>query len=316
MEYGDIYRRYLETIAEENVFDELLYDLAMEATAETNTINTGNPNVSAKTKTSGTGFKTRPNEQIVTRTGTGNKIMDTINRLLSALSQMAQKAIVKLRNRQKKMMLSDSGFKEKLREREKTVKPLTSIKITSYQYLDQFLDAFVAKLKKEVDTLLGELLREADVKNNYVSKNEILKNSPDNIVSEIIRKVVGKEDISDMGSLFRYLKNMYRGDKKETLYSQGDLQNIIRLAENHKAIGATLSGYMTQADNYISQMKSRGNSIRTLNVPDERKRDFAAMLNKAMKIFNMYDSILEYIYELKVEKGISYRIICQRFYQF
>lgn len=321
MEYNAILERYYETLALEEEFDSEIFEIATEATtmtdAATNQTNTGSSTV--KSDNSGTGTNVNSNANLNNTENSPantNRIMDMIKKVIDNLMSLVKKAMLTLRNRLKKVMMTDQGYKAKLRERERSVKPLQSVKITSYQYLDEYLNTFTARLKTTVNRLLTEIERCSDPKNPVPPKDKILQLSQDKVVSGMLQEVTKKEDITEVNALFAHLQKMYRGDKRETVYRASDLPNIMKLAEEYPAIQAQLTKHLDDASRFVNRMEAHSKLLRSSGITDAQRKDFLTNNNKATKIFNAYKSILEYVFELRVEKAMNYRIIVQKFYQF
>lgn len=285
-----------------------------------NAINTGNANLNASTKTSGMGTKLNPNSTLNNKVDKGEdapRILQMIQKVIETIKQLLKKASLKLSNRLKHMMVTDKGFKEKLRERERTVQPLKVIKITSYQYLDQYLNSFIARLNKMINDCYTDLLNSSDPKNPVPPKMDLLKNSIDKVVPAIVSSVTNDQNVQDVSALFNLLQKNYRGEKKETVFKQDQLPLLIKMAEDYEQISQQMTKALKNVESYINTMNGRSNSLRSIpNITDEQRRDFLTNLNKGHRIFNAYQSILQYIYELRVEKALNYRIIVQKFYQF
>ena len=318
MEYKTILENYYEALALEEELDAGIYDIAIEAAdPAANQMNTGNADV--KSSPSGTGFKTNPNSTgnaPANSPAATNKIMEMIKKVIDTLMAAVKKAMLTLKNRFKKVLMSDQGYKAKLRERERSVKPLKAVKITSYQYLDEYLNSFTNRLKTMVTRLLGELQKCSDPKNPVPPKDPILQNSQDKVVSALIQEVTKKEEMTEVNMLFSHLQNMYRGTKKETVYSSADLPNILRMAEDYPAIQAELTKYLNDASRFVNTMEGHSKLLKGAGITDAQRKDFLSNSNKATKIFNAYKAIIDYIFELRVEKAMNYRIIVQKFYQF
>lgn len=311
---------YLDTSSEDVMFA-LEADQPSNPNSEgANAINTGNPNLSASTKTSGTGTKLSPNTTLNNKVDKGEdapRILQMIQKVIEAIKQLLKKAGLKLSNRLKHMMVTDKGFKEKLRERERTVQPLKAVRITSYQYLDQYINSFTARLNKVVSDCFKELITCSNPKNPTPPKMDLLRNSVDKVVPAIISFTTNNQEIQDVSALFALLQKNYRGEKKETLFQQGQLPLLIKMAEDYEQISQQLQRSLKTVESFVNTMNSNSNAIRTVpNITDEQRRDFLTNLNKGHRIFNAYQSILQYIYELRVEKALNYRIIVQKFYQF
>jgi len=322
LKYGVILEGYYEAIIPEGFSsDDIVAMEAMDAkSSEENAINNGNPDMSSGTG-NGTGSKINPNSNMNnTKLDKGidaPKLIQMIQKLLDNIKALLKKATLKMANRLKHMMVTDKGFKEKLRERERTVKPLKAVKITSYQYLQPFLNSFTANLNKMMVNLFNELLKCSDPKNPIPPKSEILQQPLDKVVGAMITVVTRKDDVVDISSLFNYLQKNFRGEKKEIVYKAEQVPLLIKEAEDYGQINTQLTNNMNTVKNFIDNMSSRSNAIRTVpNITDEQRRDFLTNLNKGHRLFNAYQSILQYVYELRVEKALSYRIIVQKFYQF
>lgn len=299
-----------------------------------NEADNGNSAPSGNTKNDGTGFQTNPNqnntkdasnlnkEANMTIENTknspefGRKILDAIKKAIETLHAFIQKSLLHLKNAFKKLMVTDKGFKEKLRERERTVKPLQAVRITSYQYLDPFIDTFVSNLGREIIPLINEINLAADPRNPKPTKSELLKKANNDMVTTILQTLTKKQEINAIDRCNQYLAETYRGDKRERVYKEADLPNIIRMAEDYRKYNVTYESNIANLDSIVTKMQNRKNQLVHPDITDEQKRDFLSLINKASVLMNLYISILRYIYELKVEKALSYRIICQKFYQF
>lgn len=324
MDYQLILDSYQEMVALENELCGDTNEIALEADegsnsstqAASNVINTGNPNNSQNKD--GTGFRNTGDKvgslMDKAKNATSN-IGELIQKLLEHIKMMIDKAIITLKNRLKKMMMTDQGFKNKLRERERTIKPLQAINITSYRYLDTFLNSMMAKLKQHVDKSLATILKSSDI-HHMTPLEGYLAKSPNEVVPAILQEVSGKSDIATVSEFVNYLQTMYRGKKVTTTYREADLPNLIKMAEDHQAINLQISKYLVEGNTFLQNIKTRANAFRNLSVDENIRREFKTNVQKASAIFSAYHAILNYIYELKVEKSISYRVIVQKFYRF
>lgn len=248
--------------------------------------------------------------------GLGRKILDAIKEALDKLIAFIRRASLKMKNALRKVMVTDKGFKDQLRQREMTIKPLESAKITQYQYLDPFIDTFVNKLKRLMDESMRDMERSADPRNPQPVTVDVLKLANNKMVPGIIRELTNKGDIVNLNQLQIYLGDEYRGQKRERLITKADLPQIIKMAEDYRKYNVTYDKYLTDCNTLLTKMQNRKNQLVDPNITDEQKKDFLAIVNKASILMNFYSTVLMYIYELKVERALNYRIIVQKFYQF
>ena len=324
MDYQLILDSYQEMVALEHELCGNDTDIALEAEgsegsstqAADNVINTGNPNNSQSKD--GTGFRNTGDKVSSLADKAKNlasNIGEVIQKLIEHIKMMIDKAIMILKNRLKKMMMTDQGFKNKLRERERTIKPIPSLNITSYRYLDTFLNSMIAKLKQNVDKSLATILKSSDV-HKMTPLEGYLGKSPSEVVPAILQEVSGKSDIATVPEFVNYLQTMYRGKKMTTTYREADLPNLIKMAEDHREINLQISKYLVEGNTFLQNIKTRATAFKNLSVDENIRKEFKNNVQKASAIFSAYHSILSYIYELKVEKSINYRVIVQKFYRF
>lgn len=307
MYYDDILESYLAVAAMESDYEIGAYEIATEADTQAAT----------STQTGAVARVQSAANKVANGIGDlGRKLIEAIQNALEFLQQQFATATTRLKNRAKKLVMSDEGYRRKLRERERSVKPLQGVKVTTYKYLDPWINTVTGKMRNEVMSALRELQQCSNPRNPSPPKNEILKVGTDKVIGELLKKVISSSDVTDIPSLFRYMQIQYRGKKSEQTYTQQQLPQLIKLAESHDGIAVQMNKYLTEAQVFHNAMKGYRNQMSSPNISDEQRKDFLTMLNKGTKIFNAYRSFLDYVYELRVEKSMNYRVIVQKFYQF
>lgn len=282
------YKPILESYHEEQLFIDADYiQIVMEAD------DIGNPENNTKVTTS---------------------ILDKLKELIRKIKSIVSRGILKFKNRMKELVQDSTRFTGILRTREKEIKPLNAVVVQTYEYNEAFLQATYQKTFRECMLALVDLSK-------YNAKGEAVGPYGQLNSSEVLKRIWSKalnKDFTIAEDVFTYIKDNYRGPKKEKKFLAADAPQICSIAEGKfKLINDTvLTRDMASMNQSVTALEGLSRIAQNIEVSDERKRILMRNANTAAKVYSFAQTLCSYIHELMIEKLMAYRIIAKKFYQF
>ena len=123
-------------------------------------------------------------------------------------------------------------------------------------------------------------------------------------------------EIDSIPLFIKYLVTRYRGEKKEFLYRDTQLQQIEANALSTKELAGRCNGYMKSAQDAYMKIKTLEHKISRTSSDEKELNLIASNAAKAATLYNAYATLVHSYYELKLEQSLNYRIILRKFYQF
>lgn len=247
-------------------------------------------------------------------TKTSFSVFEKIKELIRKIKSIVSRGILKFKNRMKELFQDSTKFSMTLRSREKEIKPLNAVVVQTYEYNEAFLQAAYQKTFKECMNAIEDLSK-------YSAKGDAVGSYGQLNSSEVLKKIWSKalnKDFSIAEDVFTYIKEGYRGPKKEKKFLAADAPQVCSIAEGKfKLFNDTLfTRDMASMNQSVTSMESLSRIAQNTEVSDEKKRILMRNANTAAKIYSFALTMCSYIHELIIEKLMAYRIIAKKFYQF
>lgn len=246
-------------------------------------------------------------------------LVQRIHQLINKIAELIRQASMKIMNRLKMFMESNKSFMIALSKKRGTVKPLKNFKAITYQYNDQYLETTMRGIQNlalnSINALANPKMSISDPKVKY-----IVETDTGNITSNFFSyfsKDKTREGGHDIQSFTRELIDTYRGDKKENMWNESKIPYLTSIAKNTDT--TELSDYKTkiinQCQNTLNNMKRMESKARLANTSEELNT-ITKSITKATTIYNCLLGVIRIYYELKIESGLSARMLLKKFYQF
>jgi hypothetical protein len=248
----------------------------------------------------------------VNKSNVGEGIFDRIKQIIEKIMALIERYLYQIKNLLKRILLTDKGFKDELRNAEVNNRPLNGIKVITYSYVPELLDGAGNKFKKVILSLINNI--KTDVINNEENNPLVLSKSDFN--DYIFKQLNAPSNIEDMNVYFKYIREKFRGNKAEKTIMSSSLPGCIKMAEDYKKIEAELerdlSYFKTKVLDIRTNLKVASKSP---NITDEEKRKLITKMSNLSYMYNMYFSFVNIILELKIEMILHARVIIKKFYQ-
>lgn len=245
------------------------------------------------------------------------KVIERVKEFIKKIAEMCDTLKRKMSNRLRLMMETDKGFQRMYYKRKSMIKPYKSVQVITYQYVDQVLDQPMDKLLNEVSLCLEKLRAIEGTSNNSSRITEII-DAPQGKMIEILFEPYTKQaetPVTNVQEFIRYIVERYRGEKKEIVFQDTQLQQI----ESHSSsasIAAKSNAYLKQAQEAYNKIKVLEYQIKRSETDTKIINLVATNASKAAILYNAYSALINAYYELKLEQCLNYRIILKKFYQF
>lgn len=246
-------------------------------------------------------------------------IIQRIHNLINKITEIISQAFMKISNRIKMFMESNDSFMATLSKKRGSVQPLKNFKAITYQYNDQYLESTMKGLQdlalKSINALANSNITISDSK-----VKSIIESDGSTVTSNLLSYFTqdkNREGGHDAQSFTREMIDTYRGEKKESMWNESKIVFLMNSARN-----ANSKVLADQCDKINSQCKNSLNNLRRMESKarlaktTEELNIISQSVSKATTIYNTLVGITRIYYELKIESGLSARMLLKKFYQF
>lgn len=248
-----------------------------------------------------------------------NKVVERVKALIKKIGDMFEALRRKLSNRLRLLGETDKGFAKLYYKQKSMIKPYKTIKVVSYAYINQVLDAPIDKLLRETSMCLDKL-RAIEGTTNGSSRISDILNAPQGKIIEVLLEPYvdgnSKGTISSINDFIKYLVEKYRGEKKELVYHDTQLPQIESIALSTKDLSAKCNTYLKSAQEAYNKLKVLEYQVSRNSTDEKVIKLVTANAAKAATLYNAFSALIHSYYELKLEQSLNYRIILKKFYQF
>jgi len=251
------------------------------------------------------------NSQEPTTRSIGDRLKTTLANLLKTLQSIIEKFAVKLSNVFKRLLQSDTGFTRNCREAMVNNKPLEGVKLIVYNYNENALDS-------EANRFTQAVIKKMDsIKQNLVNKGEIDEDNSDDLLQNIFKEISAPADVKNLETYFSYLKDLYRKEKKETLFTAVNTNNYYQIATSSTNIRQVLDARKSKLDAYNSQVSNKlKTAINGSDLTDEQKSRLLRRSRNLGHLYNIQTHFLDIYLQLKIERVFTYRAVLKKLYHF
>ena len=242
------------------------------------------------------------------------KLIDKIGKIIQELFAIIDRKFSKLATIMNRVGQTDEGFKREIRTAIKNNDPLEAIKLISYQYNEEALDTDL----NNMTTVLLDLMK--SLKTGYAEEKDENNQHPmdlstDDLYKYIFKQIKCPEEVTSINTYYEYIKNKYRGNKKEQLYVSSKTREYYNITMSYDAVKRTLDGKKLVMKQQASVLKANLNAIikNTMTQNNIKQRAIKQSTN-ATNLYNLYTSFLDIYTNLKLEKVMAYRIILKKLY--
>lgn len=242
------------------------------------------------------------------------KLIEKVEKIIQELFAIIDRKFSKLTNLMTRVGQTDEGFKREIRTAIKNNSPLEAIKLISYQYDDNALDT---DLNNMTNTLLSLI---KSLKTGYAEEKRDDNEHPldmtvDDLYKYVFNQMKCPKEVSSINTYFEYIKNKYRGNKKEQLYASSKTREYYNITTSYSVIKRTLDGKKLLMKQQASVLKANLSSIIKNNMTQNSVKQRAIkQSSNVTNLYNLYTSFLDIYTNLKTEKVITYRIILKKIY--
>lgn len=246
------------------------------------------------------------------------KLMKQIDRLITNLNGMIQKAFLKFTNYIKRIMQTDRGFGDKCREAIRKNKPLEGVKLISYTYNEAVLEKELTKINQIMTKYISDL----NGKSSYSAlrdpntANELDKSS-DDIYKDLFRQMGTPSDVNNINTYFLYIKQQYRGEKKEQLFVASKVREYYNITEGKKELTKKIKASQSTILNQVAVLKSSlHNTIQNKDADPQVKKRAIRQCSNLSHLYNFYTKFIDVYLQLKIERIFIYRTVLKKIYRF
>jgi hypothetical protein len=138
----------------------------------------------------------------------------------------------------------------------------------------------------------------------------------DELYKYILQKAGCPKDVTDINLLFEHMKNLYRGQKRETLYLSKNTSDYYNTTMSYNKLSTLVKAKDTTMRQQVTALKTNLSNITLNDKMDKsvKKRAMKHATNASM-LYNFYSSVLSIYIELKIEKILAYRIVLRKLYR-
>ena len=250
--------------------------------------------------------------------GMVDKMIDTVKKLFIRLNGLIQKNFLKFKNFMMKVAESDQGFENEFRKAFKAKKPLTAIKLVTYDYNPNILDAELLKINKVIQGLFNGMVN----KTSYTALSDTttandMDRSPEEIYQMIFKELSCPGDVKDINTYFIHIKNKFRVDKKEILFKSSQTQEYYQMTKQHSMLMEKIKKSEGVVSNQVATMKSNlHNTILNKQSRTEVKKRAVKQCKNLTHIMNFYIRFVDIYMQLNLERLFTYRTVLKKLYSF
>lgn len=250
--------------------------------------------------------------------GMVDKMIDTVKKLFIRLNGLIQKNFLKFKNFMMKVAESDQGFENEFRKAFKAKKPLTAIKLVTYDYNPNILDAELLKINKVIQGLFNGMVN----KTSYTALSDTttandMDRSPEEIYQMIFKELSCPGDVKDINTYFIHIKNKFRVDKKEILFKSSQTQEYYQMTKQHSMLMEKIKKSEGVVSNQVATMKSNlHNTILNKQSKPEVKKRAVKQCKNLTHIMNFYIRFMDIYMQLNLERLFTYRTVLKKLYSF
>lgn len=250
--------------------------------------------------------------------GMVDKMIDTVKKLFIRLNGLIQKNFLKFKNFMMKVAESDQGFENEFRKAFKAKKPLTAIKLVTYDYNPNILDAELLNINKVIQGLFNGMVN----KTSYTALSDTttandMDRSPEEIYQMIFKELSCPGDVKDINTYFIHIKNKFRVDKKEILFKSSQTQEYYQMTKQHSMLMEKIKKSEGVVSNQVATMKSNlHNTILNKQSRAEVKKRAVKQCKNLTHIMNFYIRFVDIYMQLNLERLFTYRTVLKKLYSF
>lgn len=309
------YREILESY--ERLNQELLEiccDIVLEA--DSGTVNITN----AVTKEENNNYSTDiTNKSTQLEPGSKQKsnILQRIKKIIDKIVEFIRSAVMKIMNRLRLLIESDKGFYKNLHERINMQKPLKNFKAITYDYNEKYLDSTMKGIKDVAYGAIVALSNPMTTTSNPKVK-QLIECDNSSIIPNLLSNFTNdksRDGGHDVQSFTREMIDTFRGEKKERMWNESQIQSLISLSKRSTELTNECHQIETKCKNLVNDMKRMESKARTVNTTEELNKITQSVV-KASTIYNAYLGITRVYFELKLESALSARYLLKKFYSF
>lgn len=244
------------------------------------------------------------------------KMADAVMKLINEIKALIDRTITKLTNMLKRVMQSDDGFKGRVRKAMKENKPLNGIKLVAYEYSPTFLET---QMNKVSDAIFGLI---SGLKTSYAEESKEGEELPMDMDAKdldiyVFKNIGCPSNITNSNLYFEWLKEGYRKNKTEKLFTANDANSYYQITVEYDQIMRVIKGKQTLMNQQVTILQTNLKNI-TLNKQTQawvKKRAMKQSKN-ASHLYNLYTTILSMYTDLRVERILMYRVVLKKLYHF
>lgn len=243
------------------------------------------------------------------------KFQETVKKIIDHIVSAIEKAMLLISNALNKVYLTDKGFKKQLYDATENHKPRTAIRLIMYQYVDEVLNTQYGRMK----SIVNELITKIDIDDIEKLKDEsnVLNKNHKELESYILKRLGCPNNVTDMSLYFLYIKKLFRGEKKETVIQNSQIEYYRKLVDGYDLLKKELERSKAIILTHARNMRFKITKIASNPaIQDEVKSKVIQHARNITCVYNMYSTFVGFMYQLKVEQMLSARIVLQKFYQF
>lgn len=309
--YYSILNEYMDAC---NIYE----SYAMEADAATGSGGDSGPADNAAYK--GNTRNQNSNNDSLNDTNTLGKMNKSLSTMIANLVDKCKAAInaalLRMQNRLKLLLETDKGYTRNLRERQIAVKPVQNLQITTYQYNNTALKLIQTKITAEYNKVLQYFVNIVAHPTEEKVK-DIDTTNPQAYINIMIQNATGNKELKSVNDFFNYVKDKFRGKKVTYVYSAKQLPQIVKLSEDTSAYNALYNKCKMDGKKVLTNLDTLVKKFKYQN-PDNKEmyKKLVSAVNLMSQVNTFYNAFLRYLSELYIERTMSYRAICKKFYQF
>lgn len=252
-----------------------------------------------------------------TKTSFALKLKEKVIALFKNLEAIIERFAFNISNYIKRALQTNRGFKESYMKAYKSNKPLTGIKLITYNYDTAFLETQYTKISNSVVKIITSYENNYSKNTDDAEANRLLNQSPDEMIIDMLKNAGCPNNVTNINLYFKFLKENFRREKKEQLFVASKAKEYVEYTGNYEKVESTIHNQTQMINSRVKTMKGKLlNVVSNQQMPNEIKQRAIRLTANCTQLLNFYTTFLKIYYQLFCERSISYREVLKRLYHF
>lgn len=244
------------------------------------------------------------------------KLMIQVQKLIKTLEGIIEKSSLKISNFIGNLLQTDIGFKEHCRKAMVENKPLEAVKLISYRYNDTVLESEMTRMTNIILNKINSVKSSYQKLSDVQTVGDMDKNETE-LIEQLFEELGCPKEVTNVNLYFMYLKNKYRSEKKEQLFTARESRNYYNITQEYNKVNNVVKSKQQILKNQKSVIQANlNNIIKNKMTQNHIKQRALNQYKNVTHLYNFYAHFLEFYIQLRIEKILTYRTILKKIYHF